>query len=257
MSHDQIQHLERLSCRAWPGIDETSFGGWLAQRAAGYTRRCNSVHAFAEPGMELRAAVMQAEAFYTPAGLVPRFKLTDASQPPSLEQLLPEIGYVADEGALVMTGRISNSGATPGDVALNGDHDGLRLYTTPTANWLSAYLSVGEIATKHHDAAAQVVHNIRRPAAFAVALDNASIPAAVGLAVEEDGWIGMFGIVTRPDQRRRGLGKRMVRRLLAWGVSVGASNAYLQVMHANEPAQLLYRQLGFAPVYEYRYWRKQ
>jgi len=257
MTADQIQHLERLSCRAWPGIAETPIGGWLAQRAAGYTRRCNSVHAFANPGMELRTAIAQSEGFYTSVALVPRFKLTDASQPAGLERLLPEIGYVPDDGALVMIGPTLVRVMTASDGSKSGEIEvPIRVHAHPTADWLSAYLSVGEIAAKHHDAAAQIVRNIRRPAAFAVALDEMKSPAAVGFAVENDGWIGLFGIVTRQDQRRRGVGRRLVRRLMSWGRGAGASRAYLQVMHNNEPALSLYRQLGYEPAYEYRYWRK-
>jgi ribosomal protein S18 acetylase RimI-like enzyme len=173
-----------------------------------------------------------------------------------LEKLLPELGYVPDDGALVMTGRLAGDVATSGGDVVDDGYP-VHVLSKPLAGWLTAYLTVGEIAVKHHGAAAEILRNIRRPAGFAVASDEHGSPAAVGFAVEEDGWIGMFGVVTRTDQRRRGIGRRLIHSLLNWGRAGGAKNAYLQVVHSNEPAQSLYRQFDFAPAYAYRYWRKQ
>ncbi len=55
----------------------------------------------------------------------------------------------------------------------------------------------------------------------------------------------MFGIVTDPEMRRRGIGRRLTRGLAA----TGASMAYLQVEEDNTRALKLYASLGFSEVY--------
>jgi ribosomal protein S18 acetylase RimI-like enzyme len=76
---------------------------------------------------------------------------------------------------------------------------------------------------------------------------------AVGLGVVDQGYIGLFDIVTAPELRRKGFGRRVVLALLNWGKENGATQAYLQVVPTNMPAINLYAGLGFREVYEYRY----
>jgi ribosomal protein S18 acetylase RimI-like enzyme len=72
--------------------------------------------------------------------------------------------------------------------------------------------------------------------------------AAVGIAVEGGGLVGLFCLAVDPSQRRAGLGTAMVRGLLA---TSHASAAYLQVEESNAPAIGLYARLGFVQAYRY------
>ena len=69
----------------------------------------------------------------------------------------------------------------------------------------------------------------------------------------ERGHVGLYDIVVAPDLRGRGLGRRLVAGLLAWGARAGAGRAYLQVRETNAPAVALYRSLGFTLAYRYRH----
>jgi ribosomal protein S18 acetylase RimI-like enzyme len=82
-------------------------------------------------------------------------------------------------------------------------------------------------------------------------------PVGYGLAVYERGAIGLYDLAIAPDQRGKGLGRRMVLSLIHWGKSKGAEMAYLQVRGANARAQALYQSLGFTTAYQYhhRVWR--
>jgi ribosomal protein S18 acetylase RimI-like enzyme len=71
---------------------------------------------------------------------------------------------------------------------------------------------------------------------------------AVGIAVEDDGIVGLFCLAVDPARRRAGLGTAMVRALLARSV---ASIAYLQVESSNVAAIGLYERLGFGEAYRY------
>jgi len=71
---------------------------------------------------------------------------------------------------------------------------------------------------------------------------------AVGIAVEYDGIIGLFCLAVNPSRRRQGLGRKLVRGLLAGSP---APLTYLQVFSGNEAGIGLYDSLGFAEVYRY------
>ena len=76
---------------------------------------------------------------------------------------------------------------------------------------------------------------------------------AVGLGVAENGFVGLFDLVTDEKFRNRGFGKELVLNLIEWGKQNGAQRAYLQVMLNNAPALHLYEKLGFREVYQYWY----
>ena len=77
--------------------------------------------------------------------------------------------------------------------------------------------------------------------------------AACGLGVVQDGYIGLYDIITDLRFRQRGYGNSLVCSLLGWGVSRNARWAYLQVMQENLVAQRLYRRIGFKEIYQYWY----
>ena len=76
---------------------------------------------------------------------------------------------------------------------------------------------------------------------------------ATGLAILEDGHVGLFDVVTREGARRRGFARTIVAALLRWGWEQGARQSYLQVEEGNAPAIALYGQFGFTLAYRYWY----
>ena len=92
-----------------------------------------------------------------------------------------------------------------------------------------------------------------RPAAGFATVEHNGETAAIGMAVADGEWVGLFEIGTLPGERRRGLATVVVARLLEWGKEKGARAAYLQVMEANAPARALYTRLGFTEAYRYWY----
>ena len=82
--------------------------------------------------------------------------------------------------------------------------------------------------------------------------DGAAI-VATGLTIVEDGWAGLFDIVTHPDARSKGHGRHIVSSLLQAAWELGARQAYLQVGTDNTAARNLYRQFGFGEHYQYWY----
>jgi len=56
----------------------------------------------------------------------------------------------------------------------------------------------------------------------------------------------LLTIAVRPDARRNGEGRDMLRKLLCEAISRGADRMFLEVAADNTPAILLYESLGFA-----------
>ena len=101
-------------------------------------------------------------------------------------------------------------------------------------------------------AASGILERIGPPAAYALAaLDGR--PAAVGRAVAERGWAGVFGMATLPAARRRGAAAAVLAALAGWAADQGAAGVYLQVEPDNPAALALYGRVGFGTLYRYHY----
>lgn len=64
--------------------------------------------------------------------------------------------------------------------------------------------------------------------------------------------IHILNVAVHPSQRRRGIGRALVRRMLAVGTAAGATLAGLEVRADNGPGIALYEGCGFARVGERR-----
>lgn len=237
-----VRLLEATADRAWPPAEVQAHDGWeLRATGPGIGRRVNCVAPWESGALPLEGKVRGVEAFYRDRGLAPTFKLTAASRPEGLEAFLAARGYRLDAPVLILTRPLDSPGAaSPG------------LPSSPSDAWLAANAAV----PSHYGAASEaflaLLSRIRPPQAFAAFHDGEEV-AAIGMAVADGPWVGLFEIGTVPEQRRRGLATAAVEDLLAWGTGQGATGAYLQVMEANAPARALYARLGFQEAYRYWY----
>lgn len=69
---------------------------------------------------------------------------------------------------------------------------------------------------------------------------------AVFWTVADEAELGNLAV--RPEARRRGLGRRLVRAVGRAARRAGAATLYLEVRESNEAARALYRELGFRNV---------
>jgi GNAT superfamily N-acetyltransferase len=242
-----IEALERACLEAWPARTREQRYGWEFCATGDYSGRANAVWPLAWDGsVSVSQAIADARAWCAAQAITPTFKLADgAAAPPDLPQALTEAGFTPRTETCVMT-RDANVTAL-GDASVE-------LHEQPSDD---IWTPLNESAPGAGDSAErrEIVERITAPHMFALVRLDAK-PAAVGLGVRTDDLIGIYLMRTALWARRNGFARDIVRALVQWGASQGATTAYLQVEAANEVAVALYVHEGFDVAYRYRYWRK-
>ena len=245
--------LEEISLSAWPALQTVFVDGWVLRFSNGFSRRANSVNPLYPSLRPFDDNLAECEALYTRLDQRVVFKISPAAQPPGLDDLLAQRGYVLEAPTSVQTVVFepndeplwAKAAGTAAGVVWSGA-DSL------DDEWLSAVTSLTAVPERHHDTLRQMLSRLVPPACFA-SLTTGGQVAACGLGVLHGGWLGLFDIVTHPQRRGQGLAQRLIRQLMSWGQSQGAQGAYLQVMLNNPPALSLYKRLGFTEAYRYWY----
>ncbi len=236
-----IRDLEAVADRAWPPAEVRAHDGWeLRATGPGIGRRVNSAAPLDDGPSPWPSKVAPVEAFYRDRGLAPTFKLTAASRPEGLEAFLAARGYHLDTPVLILTRPLDPPAAsTPG------------LPSSPSHDWLAANAAVPSHYGAAPEAFLALLGRIRPSRAF-VAVERGGTTAAIGMAVADGPWVGLFEIGTVPEQRRRGLASAVVEDLLAWGA--GREPTGLPPGDGGQsPARALYARLGFQEAYRYWY----
>lgn len=242
-----ITRIEELALNAWPAFQTLLLDGWVMRFAGGYTRRANSVSPlYSGPagGAGTVERIAACEALYRQRGQPVIFKMTSASQPAELDDLLAERGYQAEAHTSVQLLDL-NAWQAPEEIESDIRPD-------PDEAWQSAFAHMSGMKAQHCELHAQILASIVPACAYASLGGSSGRIAACGLGVLQDGYLGLFDIVVAADQRQRGYGEQMVRDLLAWGQQNGAHTSYLQVMLNNPAALRLYARVGYQA--EYPYW---
>ncbi len=254
-----ITHLEELCVNAWPALHTLVSDGWVLRLANGYTRRANSVSPLYAGLRPVEEKIRAAEAFYGARGQPTVFKLTAAAQPPELDAGLEARGYALEaptSGQVLdlRTARLDGPGTA-------------RIFETPSDEWMAAYCALSQVAERHVPTMRRMLESLVPVHGFFVnweagapggrgagaLVDHVPSALACGLAVMENGYVGLADIVTGPAHRRQGHAQRLLADMLGWAAARGAHTAYLQVMLDNAPALRLYAGLGFEEVYRYWY----
>jgi N-acetylglutamate synthase len=236
--------LEPLADDAWPARERERLGGWRLNASSGRSMRINACWPLAAPDRDPEAALDAVEAWFAQRGLPTRFKLTDGlTAPADLTQRLAARGYAPSKQTVVMLGPTGGEG----DPAV-------RLSDAPDSTFEAVFTATAGDPEDGRERL-EALGRIPAPARFA-RLDIDGAPAAIGCGAVSGPFVGVFGMRTAPDYRRKGLARRVLRALLAEAGRLGAERAWLQVEANNAPAIALYADEGFAPGYLYRYWER-
>jgi GNAT superfamily N-acetyltransferase len=238
----RIRRLEEITFRAWPALDTASHAGWLQRFSDGYTKRANSINALETLPEIYSEAIDALEAPYRARGLPPVWRITPLA-PPAADGLLEARGYRRIEESLVQLAPLDGS-FVPDPAVTIASH--------PSSQWLTGFAELSPVSPPHRPTMTRMLQSIAPPVGFAL-VEEAGRPLAFALGVVEDDHLGLFDILVSPAARRRGLARRVLRSVCAWGYAQGARFAYLQVVDTNAAARPLYVEHGFETVYTYWY----
>ncbi|NJP95212.1 GNAT family N-acetyltransferase [Nonomuraea sp. FMUSA5-5] len=226
--------VDRLVHEAWPAYEQQPHDGWVFRCAGGVTKRANSVLPVGLPA-DLPGAIAAAEAFYAERGLPCVFSVGPGA-PAGLDEELERRGYALVDPTLVMAG-------TPKGEPVPR----VRIEDRPWPEWLETWWAVDGRYGSGLEEATRICAGV--PAWYA-AYEEDGVPVAVGRGVPQGDTLGIYCMATLPGARRRGLGRAVLRGLVA---RAGGGPAYLVVTAGNAGAQALYRGEGFEVTGQYHY----
>ncbi|MET8118774.1 GNAT family N-acetyltransferase [Micromonospora sp. NPDC005189] len=135
----------------------------------------------------------------------------------------------------------------PGDVG-GWNSAVVELATAPSEGWLA--VAAGRKGGLP-DAARHVLTAVDQVRFAHVYADGTLVAVGRGTVTGQGRWLGLSLIEVLPVARRQGLGRRVIHELVVWGVSCGATHAFLQVEQRNTAAVALYQRLGFTTHHTY------
>lgn len=127
----------------------------------------------------------------------------------------------------------------------------VRLDDRPTRAWYDVWHAVhghGGVPRAEQD----MLGRVEQPSAYACAMVGDYV-VAVGRAVADTGWAGVFGMATLPAARGKGAARNVLAALADWAGACKADRMYLQVERDNIPALRLYERTGFTEICAYHY----
>ena len=240
------EKLFAVAADCWGFIESEAVDGWEMRAGAGFTNRANSVWPLGPVDRPLNQAVDVIRAWYAERGLPAQVQATVGDP---LDAELAELGCRPHDAALRQTAAVGP--AIEALVARAHPNVPVSTAERPQDRWLRLYRA-GTLPPE-----AKTILGSGERYCYATIYDERSgEPLSIGRAVlagESGSWVGLAGIETAPDARRRGLARLVLRTLLQWAAQHGAEHALLEVTSHNEAAISLYRELGFTTAHEYHY----
>ena len=235
------RRLEELTLNSSAPPGQLLYDGWLLRFSPGKAKRARSVNAIYASRLPLEEKIAHCERVYGERGLPAIFRISMHTEPAGLDGILAARGYELFDLTLVQTAAIDPASLAGPDVE-----------TPKLEEWFDMVGDLRGSPIAHRSA------HVARLAALPlemrpVAVLDAGVPMATGLAILEDGHVGLFDVVTREAARRRGFARTIVAALLRWGWERGGRHSYLQVDAGNAPALALYERHGFTQAYRYWY----
>jgi N-acetylglutamate synthase len=241
-----VRALQERAARALPAEYVEEAGGWWLRHAPNCSWWVGTVlpHGDDAPPGELERRIAGAEAFYAARGTVARFQISPGACPERLDALLAERGYRRQSPVSLRvadTAEVLERTGPYAPVVRVDDH--------PSRAWFAVWHAVnGGGGRSERDLLARVP----RPSAYACAVAGEQV-VAVGRAVADDGWTGVFGMATLPRARGGGAARGVLAALACWAGTRGTRRMYLQVEGGNTPALRLYERAGFRERCGYHY----
>lgn len=237
--------LDRAA-RATPAAVEDRGSGWWIRHTDGNAWWSGAVlaHDASDDG-RIAERIEAAEHFYAERDAAARFQVCPGC-PPDLDRILADRGYRWDALISLQTMDVAEpveARPAPGlDVRVGSGLDPV---------WLAVLATTAGPGTVVENEA-RLLNRVGLRSAYVTVLADDE-PVAIGRAVADDGWTGVFAMATAPRARRRGAARLVLSAIARWAREQDAPRLYLQVERSNTAACRLYAAAGFTEVATYHY----
>lgn len=236
------RRIEESGFNSLPSIQTLLYDGWLIRLAGGGPKRANSVNVLTGSVIPFEQKLRYCEQRFQQQGLLLTFRLTDHPQNLELDAWLEHKGLQRIDDSLVLVKELDHPAASAVP----------KLHQPDTETWLSQMMLLDQGSLERKLKHVELLKRLALPAVYG-GMQTEGDCAAIGLAVIDGDYAGIFDVNTNPALRRRGHARALMTGLLDEARQHGARIAYLQVAASNMPAIGLYESLGFAPAYRYWY----
>ncbi len=241
-----MSRIEDAGLNASAPAQQRLIDGWLLRFSPGKARRARCVNAVAAGRLPVADKLALCESVYAEFGLPMLVRVTPFSQPEGLDQSLADAGLraIGETSVMALLDLSSiDAPALPRDATLH--RVGHEAFAQTVGQLRGSPLA-------QRQAHAQRLVQAPVPFSAQVLRRAGEIAVCAQIAIEGE-LAGVYDVYTAPSHRDRGLARMLCLHLLVQARTQGARAAYLQVECDNAPARSLYRRLGFADAYGYRY----
>jgi N-acetylglutamate synthase len=242
-----LRRLEEVSQNASRPERGMMIDGWSVGLSPSKAKRSRCVNPQYVSTRAFDVNFVSAQAAYSRAELPCIFRLTPWIADPSIDQQLVERGFERFDSTLVMAAEMSSLATaqrTDSAVSFHVESNPIRAAQIVTNLRGDSDIEREALAARWSQSAVPCISSVARSAVGEV-LSHA-------LLVLDDGFAGIFDVVTHTAHRGLGIGGALLEHALQSASANGAHTAYLQVTASN-PAVRLYDRMGFRTVYEYWY----
>lgn len=246
-----LQQLEELSLIHWPALNTEYMDGWKLRMSNGYTKRANCISTIQSSSKQLDVNIAACELKYMSIKQPTIFKLTPFSEP-QLDETLDKLNYDLIEPSLMLTMSLDQLSKQPPQPALN-DSAAIELCIKEhiSLKWLEHYCELSGVDRALIPTMIDMIAAMPGKLMLASCSINGEI-AALAMAVVDQGYVGIYDVITAEAYRNQGLCSYLLWSLLN-ECKPYAFNSYLAVVAANEPAKRVYAKLGYQEAYTYWY----
>lgn len=241
-----LLRIEEAGLNAMQTQRQLFYDGWVLRISPGTAKRARSVNAHFGSSLPLDEKFAHCEYVYARQGLPALFRMTPFSRPDDLDHALETRGYEAFGETFVQTVFLDR----PPELPDPGDDVALEAPDTPA--FVDAVGDLRNSTSVEREAHRERLQNSPLDKRHAVVREGGRVVCTAQVAVEGR-LVGVFDVITAPDERGKGYATLACASLLSWGWQHGAQVAYLQVSADNAPAIAVYRKFGFTTAYSYHY----
>jgi ribosomal protein S18 acetylase RimI-like enzyme len=248
VTRDELIAIEAAAVRGWPALVTSDIDGWTARWSSGGSVRANSVATVAFHGDSIDGALAEVAEFYRSRGSVPKFTVSQTSEPPGLDELLAARGWQRSGAHVTMAKRIEAPAERAPASAAAGVGVGVERHEAPGEAWYSVYLQ--GLTEDRRGVARTLVEGVPAPRCFFACKRGGEVIAS-GLSVIDGTLASVQCMATHPAARRSGAATAVLSAIQAHAREHAARLVYLQTDAENRAAIGLYERFGFTLVDRY------